>query len=486
MYPSNSSLLAHRWQAVLAGGVAGLVISLAVFGWLAPTQLPDGWQGLGSAALGLLVAPWAALGGGVGLIAGERGLLRRTRLYNAAFEAMSPAVCVVDGRHRLAFCNDNYLSMCQMTRDRAWTGRPFIDMLEERRALGTFSGDAAAYIASCARRIEDADNRAVIERGDRVYSVSESRMPDGGWIATLSDITERRQSEREIATAAVEQERRAAIEEAIAAFRTHVAETIGKVGGQIAALRTTATALFAASEQTSERVENAVKTSNAASMNVESAALAADEMSCSIAEISRQLGQTNEVVRTAAAQARTANDEIGGLSGAAQKIGDVVKMIQDIAGQTNLLALNATIEAARAGEAGRGFSVVASEVKSLAVQTARATEEIAGQIAAVQSSSTEVVGAIRLLADRMQEINAYSSAVAASLQQQNAATGEITQHVGSAASGAKTIVASLGVVADATRQTRGSAQTVLAAAQAVEAAATELHAQVQSFLTKVA
>src|SRR5207244_8431479 len=103
---------------------------------------------------------------------------------------------------------------------------------------------------------------------------------------------------------------------------------------------------------------------------------------------------------------------------AAQKIGDVVKLIRDIAGQTNLLALNATIEAARAGEAGRGFAVVASEVKSLAVQTAKATEEIASQILAVQGSTTVAVGAIRSIADRMQEINSHTVAVAASVQQQ--------------------------------------------------------------------
>src|SRR5262249_60222835 len=114
------------------------------------------------------------------------------------------------------------------------------------------------------------------------------------------------------------------------------------------------------------------------------------------------------------------------LATAAQKTGDVVKLIRDIAGQTNLLALNATIEAARAGESGRGFAVVASEVKTLAVQTAKATEDITGQILAVQSSTGGAVEAIRRIAERMQEINRYTSAVAASIEQQSAATGEIS------------------------------------------------------------
>jgi len=486
---SSSSILStsSRWQFAGLGAAAGLAAGLAVFAWIGPAQIGDALRDMNpAAALALLAAAVAVLAGALTLAGADARALRRARFYAEALDAMTPAVCVVDSAQRLVFCNDNYLAFCKLPRERAWIGRPFIDMLEERRALGTFSGDARAYIANCAKRIAEHTSQAIIEHNGRVYSVLEQPMPGGGWVATIADITERQQNERQIAAALLQQERRAAIEEAIQTFRIHMAETIKTVSGQAVALRSTATALFAASEQTSERVEDAVKTSNAASMNVESAALAADEMSCSIAEISRQLGQTNAVVQTAAAQARAANDEIGGLAGAARKIGDVVKMIQDIAGQTNLLALNATIEAARAGEAGRGFAVVASEVKSLAVQTARATEEIGGQIAAVQTSSTEVVGAIRLLADRMQEINSYSTAVAASLQQQNAATGETTQNVGGAASGTKAIVASLGAVAAATRETRTAAQTVLSAAQAVEAATAELQARVQGFLAKVA
>src|SRR5205807_557965 len=152
-----------------------------------------------------------------------------------------------------------------------------------------------------------------------------------------------------------------------------------------------------------------------------------------IAEIAEQLTRTTEVVRGAVNEAGTTNDQISGLAQAAQKIGDVVKLIRDIADQTNLLALNATIEAARAGDSGRGFAVVASEVKTLAVQTAKATEDIAGQIQAVQSSTGGAVEAIRRIAERMREINGYTSAVAASIEQQSAATGQISCNVTSAA-----------------------------------------------------
>src|SRR5437016_1007427 len=147
---------------------------------------------------------------------------------------------------------------------------------------------------------------------------------------------------------------------------------LSTVGDNAVAMRATATTLFAASRKTSQRAEGAVDTSNEASVNVEIAASAAEELSASISEISRQLSQTNNLVGIAVSEAGVTNEQIGSLAHTAQKIGTVVKLIQDVAGQTNLLALNATIEAARAGEAGRGFAVVASAVKSLAVETAAA------------------------------------------------------------------------------------------------------------------
>jgi methyl-accepting chemotaxis protein len=251
-------------------------------------------------------------------------------------------------------------------------------------------------------------------------------------------------------------------------------------------MRSTAASLFNASGHTSQRAESAVQTSNEASTNVEGAAVAADELSSSIAEIGRRLNQTTEVVRVAVGEAQVTNQDIGALALGAQKIGDVTKLIRNIAGQTNLLALNATIEAARAGEAGRGFAVVASEVKSLAVQTAKATEDISRQILEVQNSTGKAVEAIGRIAHRMQEIDSYTSAVAASVQQQNAATSEISKNVTGAADGAKLIVTVLSEVADATTETQQSAQTVLAAAESVEEAAVNLRNEVEDFLTKVA
>ena len=231
-----------------------------------------------------------------------------------------------------------------------------------------------------------------------------------------------------------------------------------------------------------------MQASSEASSSVKTAAVAADEL----ADLDRRdrpaaRAQTNSVVRMAVTEAQGDRRRDRGLAAAAQKIGDVVKLIRDIAGQTNLLALNATIEAARAGEAGRGFAVVASEVKTLAVQTAKATEDIAGQILAVQSSTSGAVEAIRRIAERMQEINGYTSAVAASVEQQSAATGQISlqRRQRRAREPPWSRRCSARWPTRPRRRAR-SASTMLDASQAVEQAVANLRSEIESFLGKVA
>jgi methyl-accepting chemotaxis protein len=411
------------------------------------------------------------------------------RLLDIALDNMTQGVVMFDHSGRLVVCNQRYLEIYGLSAKVVKPGAMLADIIQHRLATGSLTRDPREYFDDLKNRMTPGkDVHFISELPDgRSIAVVNRAIPGGQyWIGTHHDITERRNAERQNALLGEQETRRAAVDEAIAWFRQSVEGVLKTVAEGVAAMKSTATALSATSNETSGQTEEAVRTSNEAFGRVDLAATVAEELSRSIAEINGQLSRAGEVVRAAAAEAQSTNAEIAGLAQTAQKIDDVVKLIQSVAGQTNLLALNATIEAARAGTAGKGFAVVASEVKALAVQTARATEVIAAQIAAVQSSTQSSVRAIASIAGRMQEIQQFTAAIATAIEQQHAATSQISNNVTAAASGTKSVVSGLQRVAAAIADLHSSAETVLVASAAVEKAADSLRGNVDGFLRKVA
>ena len=416
----------------------------------------------------------------------HRRLVVQNRRLSNALDNMTQGLCMFDAQSRVVLCNRRYIGMYNLSPEIVRPGCSLQELMQHRKETGLFSGDVEAYCRQIFKNIDKGQRTQFYVQSSygRIVLAKNEPLPSGGWVSTHADVTEQRRAEEERAASQVQQQR-AAIDEAIASFRPQAERLLSSVSGSATAMRSTASALLGSSDQTSQRATSAMRAFNEASVNVETAAVAADELSRSIGEISRQLIHTSNVVGLATNEARSTDGEIAGLASGAQKIGDVIKLIRNIAGQTNLLALNATIEAARAGDPGKGFAVVASEVKSLAVQTAKATEEIASHILAVQNSTVGAVEAIRQIATRMQEINEYTTGVAA-VEQQNSATKEISHNVARAAEGTGHVVAVLGEVAGAATETRSSAEVVRDASQSAESAVANLRLEVEDFLAKEA
>jgi methyl-accepting chemotaxis protein len=284
---------------------------------------------------------------------------------------------------------------------------------------------------------------------------------------------------------ALKAKRQQYVEATIADFDRSLRQLVAGLAGAADQLRGTAEAMSATAAETSRRVTTVSGASDQAASNVQTVAASSEEMAASIAEISRQVRQSSDVATRAVAQASETGGTMRGLEDAAQKIGAVVSLIQEIASQTNLLALNATIEAARAGDAGKGFAVVASEVKSLATQTSRATEEIADQVSAIQSSSKGAVAAIQSIDATIRQINEISGAIAAAMEEQGATTGEIARHTQEAARGTGEVSQNIAGVNRVADDTGAAATQVLAAANALGAQTEKLRLEVDQFLAKI-
>ena len=275
------------------------------------------------------------------------------------------------------------------------------------------------------------------------------------------------------------------LEELAGAFDGEVAAVLAALGGSAGEMQQASQAMSATAEETSRQATAVAAASEQATSNVQTVASAAEELSSSIREIARQMGASSAIARDATGEAEKAQATVRGLAAAAEKIGEVVELINAIAGQTNLLALNATIEAARAGDAGKGFAVVAGEVKSLANQTAKATEEIAAQIDAVRSEINGTVGAIEGIVATIGKINEISASIAAAVEEQDAATQEIARNVEQAAQGTQQVSGTIAGVTSAADETGSAANQVLQVARTMAERSEDMRVAVGGFLASV-
>lgn len=268
-------------------------------------------------------------------------------------------------------------------------------------------------------------------------------------------------------------------------FQESVGGVVEAVSNSVMQMEETAASMTTAARTSADKSGVVATAADGATHNVQTVASAAEELSASIAEISRQVGDSTQMATAAVDEAQKTNSTVQGLSEASQRIGEVVNLISDIAGQTNLLALNATIEAARAGDAGKGFAVVASEVKNLANQTAKATEEIGSQIGDIQGATEQAVQAIAGISETIDKISNVASSIASAVEEQRSATGEISRSVQEAATGTTQVSSTIAEVSNAVAVTGSSADQVQGAASDLARQAENLQSEVENFLHEV-
>ncbi len=365
---------------------------------------------------------------------------------------------------------------------------------------------AAAIVATLLAVVAAAASTRAISRPIVALTAAMTRLAEGvGGVAITGDerrdelgamaralrVFKENATERDRLRRAQEAEREArlahaqALETRVQAFQREVAAVLATFAAAAAELDTGARSMSARAGRTAEQSAAVLTVANRTSAGVRTITTAAEALAASIAEIAGQVARAAAIAQDAVGQARRTNDTVAGLAATAQQIGEVVTLIRAIAGQTNLLALNATIEAARAGVHGKGFAVVASEVKSLADQTARATEQISGQIGAIQSATGAAVAAIRSIGATIAEIEQISGAIAGAVERQGSATREIAGNVQRTATGTQEMSASMSGMNHASEEVGAAAAQVLRSVGQFASESATLKGRVEAFIADV-